>query len=189
MGVLSSLVSSRSLRRKAAMFGLGVFMAALVFIRPVSDAGEVQARAAIYANVSSSIEVEAPSEIHWNDLYLGINVSPPQQIRVRSNKQFTIKMRSVTRTHMAEYDLEEKQWITGGKSLSETLMWQWADEESEPTKVSRSDTDIVVAHPPTSDSGTVFKICFVQEIVYSDEHLPEGKAYRIDVVFTAVQDV
>lgn len=189
MGMLSSFVSFWTVRRGTAVMGLGLCLAAAVLVRSVSDAGEVQARAAIYANVSSSIEIEAPSEIHWSELYLGTNVSPPQQIRVRSNKPFTIKMRSVSRTHMGEYDLEGEQWITGGKSLSETLMWKWADEESEPTKISRSDTDIVVAHPPTSDSGSLFDICFVQEIVYSDEHLPEGKAYRIDVIFTAVQDV
>ena len=39
----------------------------------------------IYANVSSSIEIEAPSEIQWNDLCLVQRISP-QRIRVRSNK-------------------------------------------------------------------------------------------------------
>ena len=53
---------------------LAFFLGAVA--EPVSLAEQAQARTAIYANVSSSIEIEAPSEIQWNDLCLVLNVSP-----------------------------------------------------------------------------------------------------------------
>lgn len=175
--------------RRFAVQGLVLVVLLGALAEPVSFAEQAQARTSIYANVSSTIEIEAPTEIEWNDLRLGTNVSPPQRIKVRSNKPFTLKMRSVTRTHLSEFDLDTQQWITGGRSLSETLQWRFSDDESAPVNVSRSDTDIAVANPATTGSGQAFDICFVQEVVFSDPHLEEGKVYRIDVIFTAVQDV
>ncbi|HQD17717.1 MAG TPA: hypothetical protein PK128_03405 [Bacillota bacterium] len=189
MQAIQFLTSTGPAWRRCALVGimLAFFLGAVA--EPVSLAEQAQARTAIYANVSSSIEIEAPSEIQWNDLCLGTNVSPPQRIRVRSNKPFTLKMRSVTRTHLAEYDLDSQQWVTGGRSLSETLKWRFSDDESQPLSVSRSDVDIAAANPATTSSGQAFDICFVQEIVFADEQLEDGKVYRIDVIFTAVQDV
>ncbi|NLH14210.1 MAG: hypothetical protein GX476_07155 [Firmicutes bacterium] len=95
----------------------------------------------------------------------------------------------MTRTHLAEYDMDSQQWVTGGRSLSETLKWRLSDDESQPLSVSRSDVDIAASNPATTSSGQAFDICFVQEIVFADEQLEDGKVYRIDVIFTAVQDV
>mgnify|MGYP000991010904 CR=1 FL=1 len=186
---MQMLVSLRSCWRRPILLGLAFCAIGLALVGATSVAGQAQARTAIFANVSSSIEIEVPSEIQWGDLCLGTNVSVPQQVRVRSNKPFTLKIRSVTRTHMAEFDLTTQEWVTGGRSLSESLRWKLLDGESEPVQLSRTDMDIMAACPPTSDSGRTFDICFVQEVSFGDERLEEGKVYRIDVIFTAIQDV
>lgn len=183
-----SLVSARSVRLKVVLLGLALFSVAAL-PKSIGAAEEAQARSAIYANVASSIEIQAPLELQWADLAIGVNVSPVQRINVKSNRPYSLKMRSVTRTHLAEYDLVSQEFISGGRSLSESLMWQQADSGSEARKVSRSDEVVQAANPATSDSGRHFDICFVQEVGYGDERLPEGRAYRIDVIFTAVQDV
>lgn len=183
-----SFLSVRSVRLRAALLGLTLCSVAAL-TRSISAAEEAQARSAIYANVAGSIEIQAPLEIQWADLAIGVNVSPVQRISVKSNRPYSLKMRSVTRTHLAEYDLVSQEFVSGGRTLYESLMWRQADSASEARKVSRSDEVIQAASPPTSDSGQHFDICFVQEVGYGDERLPEGKAYRIDVVFTAVQDV
>lgn len=176
-------------RARGALLALTLCLVVPVLVKSISAAQEAQVRSAIYANVASSIEVEAPVEIHWADLAIGTNVSPAQRINVKSNLPYSLKMRSVTRTHLAEYDLVNQEFVSGGRSLSETLMWRLADPASENIEISRTDAVIRAANPPTSDSGEHFDICFVQEVGYGDERLPDGKAYRIDVIFTAVQDV
>jgi hypothetical protein len=174
---------------RAALLGLTLCSVVCLLAESISIAQQAQVRSAIYANVASSIEIEAPVEIQWADLAIGINESPVQRINVKSNQPYSLKMRSVTRTHLAEYDLVSQEFISGGKSLSETLMWRLADPASETRAISRTDVVIRAANPPTRDSGENFDICFVQEVGYGDERLPDGKAYRIDVIFTAVQDV
>lgn len=184
-----SFASTRSFLARVMLLGLVLCSVVSVLAGSISTAQEAQVRSAIYANVASSIEIEAPVEIQWADLAIGVNVSPVQRINVKSNRPYSLKMRSVTRTHLAEYDLVSQQFVSGGKSLSETLTWKLADPSSEAREISRSDEVIRAANPPTSDSGEDFDICFVQEVGYGDERLPEGRAYRIDVIFTAVQDV
>ena len=169
----------------------GLLLISLVLLNTAAAGTGIEstAREAIYANVADALEIEAPVEYFWTDLVIGANVSEPQLIHIKSNRSYSVKLRSVTRMRMGEYDMAEGRFVSGGRALSENLQWLLDGSEAEPLTVSRTDQTVLSGMDRTGDSGSNVGIRFVQHIGYGDERLPEGRMYRIDVIYTVVQDV
>lgn len=148
---------------------------------------EGQVVQSITANVADAIEITGPVDFDWSDLKVGANTSPPQTVRVRSTAPYGIKIHSVTRTKMAEFDLGAGDFVSGGRSLGEAL--QWVGPSGQATPISRSDAVVASGLAPTTDTPAVSQITFVQVVSYADRRLPAGKVYRIQVVYSAAQEV
>lgn len=166
--------------RRLALVSMGVLVISVVVY-----AAESKVTQEITANIMDAIEITGPGPYSWNDLVVGTNTSAPQTITVRSTASYDIKIHSVTRTKMAEYDIATTTYITGGQTLQTAL--QWKTENGTPVPISRTDVPVASALPATSDSGAGTAVAFVQQVGYGDRRLPSGKTYRIEVVYTATQ--
>lgn len=173
-------------RRVLLMLGLVLLCLAGV---DVVLALEGSSRQALYANVVYAVEIAVSPVYEWKELKVGANESDPQIVTVRSNAPYSLKLRSVTRTRMAEYDLSQEEFVKEGRSLVEGLQWRLDGEEGMPQKISRSDLVVLTGQEPTGNQGRSHRITFVQEVGYSDERLPEGRLYRIDVVYSVSQEI
>lgn len=181
---------SGDFRRASKRLGLLLVMSVVLLSQGVSQAGSATSMMPVTCKVIPTIEASFPESVTFGsvaptpDLGESYVVSEPQVVKIWSNTEWTLKMRS----DIAEGRMTK--WTEDGyssKTLSFPLEWK-LNEEGEFTRISGSDATVAQDQNPTDQYGTALKFLFRQRITYNDTPILDSDTfYRIEVTFTAVQ--
>lgn len=156
-------------------------------LSPIAGADTKSGDQEVIAQVGHAIELTVPPAYNWGTLVIGENVSELQDIIVKSTAPYDLNIRG-DRVRLAEYNLAGGDYVAGGRELQSPLQWMEPSAGAY-SAIGVTDSQIVVAAPPTGSAGQITSILFRQMVSYGDQALPDGLVYRIVLTYTAMNTI
>lgn len=179
-------IGRRSRRPGVRAFLLTVICIAAV-LTPIAGADTQSGDQEVIAQVGHAIELTVPPAYNWGTLVIGENESSLQDITVKSTAPYDLSIRG-DRVRLAEYHLAGGNYVAGGRELQSPLLWMEVSAGAY-LPIGLTDSQIVVAAPPTGSTGSTTSIRFRQMVGYGDQALPDGIVYRIVLTYTAMNTI
>jgi hypothetical protein len=137
---------------------------------------------------TQEISIVVPESV--SEWYLVPSDTPSQkqiELMVRASSPWTITTSwSRSDCRMVEYDLASSEYVPSGMMLEDPVQVRLLPGADGSRNVELSSDGVMIKGQETGDAGREIELTLSQQVSWSDEPLPYGRVYRIDLLFSAV---